>query len=138
MRRQLLRSVSLPGNQGLPGSQGLPGQLELPGNHGRLRGHGPAPVVGPAEGGLLEGRAGGRLGGRLERTALGPAGTLGMDDGLLTRSVPGFGWIAGASSPCVLFLWSRQHSAHRHSMTKSPFSARRLASRQPNCALMSV
>jgi hypothetical protein len=45
--------------------------------------------------------------------------------------------IAG-SSPCVFFLWSRQHSEQRHSTTNSPVSVRLRESRQPNCALMSV
>jgi hypothetical protein len=43
----------------------------------------------------------------------------------------------GGSSPSF-FLWSRQHSAQRHSTTKSPLGARRRESRQPNCALISV
>jgi hypothetical protein len=92
------------------------------------------------------GRLDGRLGGRLARLALDTAGIaveeargVGADDAARTRSIEGLGggktpW----SSPWVFFLWSRQHSAHRHSMTKSPFSPRLRESRQPNCALISV
>jgi hypothetical protein len=46
--------------------------------------------------------------------------------------------VADGASPSVFFLCSRQHSAHRHSTTKSPFLSRRRESRHPNCALMSV
>jgi hypothetical protein len=76
-------------------------------------------------GGLLDRRGGGRL-------VRGGLATLGGD-----RSAA---WDAdedGAASSCF-FLWVRQQSGHRHSMTKSPFSVRRRVNRHPNCELMSV
>ena len=75
-------------------------------------------------GGLLD-----RGGGRLVRGALDALGGV--------RSVAWAAEDAGAASSCF-FLWLRQQSGHRHSMTNSPFSVRRRVSRQPNCELMSV
>jgi hypothetical protein len=93
-------------------------------------------VTVPAEGGgLLDARGGGRL----ERAlaALDDA-ALGVGGATLERSEAGFPCEEDVGASWVFFLWSRQQSAHRHSTTKSPFSARRRVSRQPNCALMSV
>jgi hypothetical protein len=107
-------------------------------------------------GGDVEGRlvvGGGRLdtgfdGGRLDARGAGAAapgvrGT-GCGTGLEGRcrswglSGSTFAFVLEDGSSSVFFLWSRQHSAHRHSTMKSPLLARRRVSRQPNCALISV
>jgi hypothetical protein len=79
---------------------------------------------------LLDPRGGGRL----------------VRDGLPTlgggRSAPlAAAWDetdGGAAASSCFFLWLRQQSGQRHSMTNSPLSVRRRVNRQPNCALMSV
>jgi hypothetical protein len=100
---------------------------------------------GACDGGRLDVRGGifdgGRLDARFEAVdddrggSGGGRGRRGAPSGL-SGSV--FCCVADGASLSVFFLWSRQHSAHRHSTTKSPFLSRRRESRHPNCALMSV
>ena len=80
---------------------------------------------------MLEARGGGRL----ERE---PTPGFVIVVGTRMRSPGLAGAVIAGSSPCVFFLWSRQHSEHRHSTTNSPASVRLRERRQPNCALMSV
>jgi len=90
----------------------------------------------------VEGFGGGRLEARLAAAVAEPErGASGGGTG--RRALSGasvFAWAGEpeAASASVFFLWSRQHSAQRHSTMKSPFRSRRRESRHPNCALISV
>ena len=103
------------------------------------------PEPGAWDGGrlALAGFEDGLGGGRLEACPAAEAGERGACGGETgRRALSGLSASALAcvpeASPSVFFLWSRQHSAQRHSTTKSPFRSRRLESRHPNCALISV